>query len=461
MATHPDPSHTLTLHPHPFHLNAELSTPHPDASSTSRRAKSTSYEERIPTTEDHDAFARHVTNHRSSQADVERTHTRQYDHENDPYQLASKLKTSSELELIRAKASRKRDACGVITFNKESRKARRLQNFYENQNEKIERWLKPVDEHVRLAKQLDGENQLKYQLAVRGSFIANIILACLQLFAAISSGSLALVATMSDAVFDPLSNVTLIVSNRAVKKVDPRTFPSGKARIETAGNIVFSFLMTAVSFVIIVLSATDLARGFEHTTKPLNLAPLISVGIAFCTKLTLFFYCWALRNTYSQVRFLWEDHRNDLIINGFGILTSIGGNKLRWWIDPAGAIIIAIVISILWLRTAYSEFQLLIGITADTPMQQWITYICMHLLLLTFLPCHLEHCCYHLSQLLFSHPYSFPSHLQSVFQPPTHNRTPPHLSHLIGCSQNSNDALPHDHRHRHRPCLPQRPPHHC
>lgn len=397
MATHPDPSHTLSLHPHVFNPNAEHSTPLPDASPTSRRAKSTSYEERISTPEDHDPIARHATNHHSSLADVENTHIRQYDHGNDPYQLASKLKTSSELKLIRANTVRKRDAYGVIAINKESRKARRLQHFYENQNEKIERWLKPVDEHVRLAKQFEGENQLKYKIAVRGSFAANVILAGLQMYAAISSGSLALLATMSDAIFDPLSNVTLMVCNRAVKKVDPRTFPSGKARIETAGNIVFCFLMTSVSFVIIVLSVEELVKGFKPDnagaagatgtsgaastadTKPFHIASVISVAVAFCTKLALFIYCWALRNVYSQVRILWEDHRNDLVINGFGILTSIGGSKLKWWIDPAGAIILATVVSILWLRTAYSEFQLLIGITADTPMQQWITYICMPL----------------------------------------------------------------------------------
>lgn len=377
MATHPDPSHTLTFHPHAFHPNIELTTL-PDAIPTSKRGKSTSYEERIPIPEDHDAIARQTTNHHSASADVERTYIHQYGDENDPYQLASKLKTSGELDLIRANTSRKREIYGVTAFNKESRKARRIQRFYENQNEKIERWLKPVDEHVRLAKQLEGKNHLKYVLAVRGSFAANVVLAVLQLFAAISSGSLALLATMADAVFDPLSNVTLMISNRAVNKVDSRTYPSGKARIETAGNIVFCFLMTSVSFVIIVLSISDLIKGLDRKTRPLHLPSLISVGIAFFTKLALFLYCWALRNTYSQVRILWEDHRNDLIINGVGALTSVGGAKLRWWIDPAGAIILAVVIAVLWLRTAYCEFQLLIGITADTPMQQWITYICMH-----------------------------------------------------------------------------------
>lgn len=106
-------------------------------------------------------------------------------------------------------------------------------------------------------------------------------------------------------------------------------------------------------------------------------ASIIAVGIALATKIALFCYCWALRNIYSQIRILWEDHRNDIFINGFGLLTSIGGSTLSWWIDPMGAIILSCLISYLWLSTAYSEFQLLIGVTAETPMLQWITYISM------------------------------------------------------------------------------------
>jgi divalent metal cation (Fe/Co/Zn/Cd) transporter len=47
-----------------------------------------------------------------------------------------------------------------------------------------------------------------------------------------------------------------------------------------------------------------------------------------------------------------------------------------WWIDPAGAIVLSVLISFLWLRTAYSEFQLLIGVSAETAFLQHITYIC-------------------------------------------------------------------------------------
>ena len=122
------------------------------------------------------------------------------------------------------------------------------------------------------------------------------------------------------------SNLTLILCNRAVNKVDARRFPSGKARLETAGNITFCFLMTTVSCILIVESIKQLAE--QKGDSKFHIPSVIAVGIAFATKLGLFLYCWALRNKYSQIRILWEDHRNDLFINGFGLMTSVLGSQI-------------------------------------------------------------------------------------------------------------------------------------
>lgn len=374
--------HAFRLHPLPKRTESTLNpTPSP-----SKRATSSSFENNNQIAAgDHDPISRHPSSTHTSPppADIESSPTSHYTPENDPFQLSSKLKSPSEINLIRtncaSRQKRKGDSPLLRLNNRATTKAKRLQTFYQNQNETIERWLRPVDEHVRLAEEFDGDNKLKYKIAVQGSFAANLLLAALQIYAAVSSGSLSLFTTMADAIFDPLSNITLITCHRAIKTVDPRRFPSGKARIETAGNIVFCFLMTAVSFILIVLSIMELSHGAPSkgaSTKPFHLPSVIAVAVAFTTKLALFAYCWALRNVYSQIRILWEDHRNDLLVNGFGLLTSIGGSKLKWYIDPLGAIILSVLISTLWLRTAYSEFQLLIGVSADTSMLQWITYIC-------------------------------------------------------------------------------------
>lgn len=380
MHSDPDIHRAISMKPSPFHTHPprseRTSSPHPAVSESdiNKYDGTSTAVETSRATDDHDAVARHVA---SRESDVERQSLPQYTPDNDPYRLANALKAESELALIRAKTSRKRDGCGPITLNKGAHQARKLEKFYEAQNENIERLLKSVDDHRRDAKEEEGANHLKYKIAVVGSLVANILLAVLQLYAAASSKSLSLFTTMADSVFDPMSNISLILCNRAVKRVDARKFPSGKARIETSGNIFFCFLMITVSVVIIVECIQTL---FEHKgpeTNPFYLPSIIALCVAFATKLSLFLYCWALRNKYSQVRILWEDHRNDLFINGFGVLTSVGGAKLKWWLDPMGAIILSTLIIFLWSRTAYSEFQLLIGVTTDAPTLQLITYISM------------------------------------------------------------------------------------
>lgn len=386
MSSEPDLHRAISMKPSPFHPHpphsSRTSSPHPAAATASHSEStpigkydgaSTAVETSAPVDDAHDPVARHVS---TRENDLESQSLPQYTTENDPYKLAEALKPQEELDKIRANTSRKRDGFGPITLNKSAYRAKKLTGFYEAQNENIERLLKPVDDHRRDAKEEEGANHLKYRIAVVGSFVANIILAVLQLYAAASSKSLSLFTTMADSLFDPMSNLTLILSNRAVKRVDGRKFPSGKARIETAGNIFFCFLMITVSVVIIVESVRTVAEHSGNDTNDFFLPSVIAVCIAFATKFSLFLYCWAIRNKYSQVRILWEDHRNDLFINGFGVLTSVGGAKLKWWIDPMGALILSVLIIFLWSRTSYSEFQLLIGVTADTPTLQLITYIC-------------------------------------------------------------------------------------
>ncbi|KAK3358954.1 hypothetical protein B0T25DRAFT_81042 [Lasiosphaeria hispida] len=416
----PDLSNSISLHPHPFRTQAESASALPSsqlpraveqaqalaahASAAAKSASSTAIEANDGG--DDAAVSRHHSAGTGTDVEMESQMTGRLPLgavENDPYGLAQRYKSASELAAIKANTSRKRDvrpgasplpttasamATGFSTstssklaqymrpFGRRVTHARRVHGFYEAQNETIERLLKSVDEHRAEARQEHGEDQLKFKIAVWGSLVANILLTVLQLYAAISSGSLSLFTTMADAVFDPLSNVTLIATNRAVKRVDPRRFPSGKARLETVGNIAFCFIMTAVSLILIAFSARDLAE--QHTDlKPFHLPSVIAVCVAFGTKFSLFLYTWSIKDKYSQVRILWQDHRNDLLVNGFGILTSVGGSKLAWWLDPAGAIVLSVAISVIWLSTAFTEFLLLVGVVANVEIQQLITYVCL------------------------------------------------------------------------------------
>ncbi|KAK0635270.1 hypothetical protein B0T17DRAFT_486104 [Bombardia bombarda] len=406
----PDLSHSISMHPHPFRTQSQPPEHHHHhhhhhsrMASPAQGSRSTGVETLDGVNgDDAAAVARHPP---VAATDVEVESQKAgrlplVSVEDDPYGLSRRYKTASELAAIRANTSRKRDArpssgsgtagkgntngsklgrLSLPPIGRTAMQARRLEGFYQAQNETIERLLKSVEEHRAEARQEHGEDHLKFQIAVWGSLAANVVLTVLQLYAAISSGSLSLFTTMADAIFDPLSNVTLILTNRAVRRVDPRRFPSGKARLETVGNIVFCFLMTAVSLILIAFAARELAEH-DATLQPVknfHLPSILAVCVAFATKLALFLYTWSLKDKYSQINILWQDHRNDLLINGLGILTSVGGAKLAWWIDPSGAIVLSVVISVIWLRTAFAEFLLLVGVTANVEIQQLITYVCL------------------------------------------------------------------------------------
>lgn len=383
----PDGSNTITHHPNVYNLHHM--DHHTRTNSTRSPARNTSHSTSIDPTIENDPIARHHSHPTATDVESQVTAGRnsrfpRVNLESDPYGLSLAYKTESDIAQIKANTSRKRnktsgETVGTPTEEPELRRGRRsakkIQGFYENQNAAIERMLKSVEEHRADARQEAGEDQLKFRIAVWGSLIANIILSGLQIFAAVSSGSLSLFTTMADSIFDPLSNLTLILSNRAIARVDPRRFPAGKARLETVGNIVFCFLMISVSLIIIAFAARELAEHGEG--KEFSLPSVIAVCIAFATKLSLFFYCWAIKDKYSQVNILWQDHRNDLFVNGFGILTSVGGAKLAPWIDPSGAIILSLFISGVWLHTAFGEFLLLVGVASSVDTQQLITYVCL------------------------------------------------------------------------------------
>ncbi|KII93308.1 hypothetical protein PLICRDRAFT_151886 [Plicaturopsis crispa FD-325 SS-3] len=252
------------------------------------------------------------------------------------------------------------------------KKGKRVEKYQRRQNDLIQSLLKPMDEHTEEARVEEEHARVPVRIAVWASLISNFCLCVIQMYAAISSGSLSLLATGIDSVFDIGSNVVLYWLHKKASRMDVNRWPVGGARLETIGNIVYGFAMGSVNLVVIVESVASLIRREED--KAFYLPSIIAVSAALGVKLVLFLYCLSLRKQSSQVEVLWEDHRNDLFINGFGILMSAGGSKLRWWLDPTGAVIISIGVILAWGRTIYKQFELLAGKSAPHDFLQLIIY---------------------------------------------------------------------------------------
>ncbi|OCF77336.1 cation diffusion facilitator 1 [Kwoniella mangroviensis CBS 8886] len=280
--------------------------------------------------------------------------------ERDPLLLRDKLISDAHLEEIRQR----------------KKGGGKLADFYETRNSRINDLLKPLHTLSQEAEQDAADNALKVKLAVNISFGCNIVLAIVQLYAAISSGSLALFASCVDAV-DPFANLILWAAHRASEKAEEKKWPVRGSRFETTYDFsypVYGSIMGGVNVILIVMSIQEFVTHKGDDLQNFHLPSIISVCVAFAVKFSLFLYCMAIRKASSQVQVLWEDHRNDLLTNGFGILTAAGGAKLAWWIDPMGATIIAICIITVWTRTVYEQFTFLAGIAAPTEFINLVTY---------------------------------------------------------------------------------------
>ncbi|TBU46164.1 CDF manganese transporter [Dichomitus squalens] len=276
----------------------------------------------------------------------------------DPYSLRDGYKTPEDLGTL-----------------KKARSGRAVSKFYEKQNDLIASLLKPMEEHTEDAKQEQGSSQAQVRIAIWASLLANIFLCVLQMYAAIASESLSLLSTGIDAVFDMSSNMLLFWLHHKAAHMDKNKWPVGGARLETIGNILYGFLMGSVNIVVFIESARSIiARESDEDTNALHLASLIEVSAAWGVKLLLFLYCYSLRKQSSQVGVLWEDHRNDLWINGFGVIMSAGGSKIMWYLDPLGAMLIALFVIISWGSTIYEQFELLAGKSAPHEFIQLIIY---------------------------------------------------------------------------------------
>jgi divalent metal cation (Fe/Co/Zn/Cd) transporter len=138
--------------------------------------------------------------------------------------------------------------------------------------------------------------------------------------------------------------------------------------------IDFTPSMASVNFIVIIESARDLVTHKNQDLNDFHIPSIVAVGAALGVKFLLFLYCYSLRTKSSQVEVLWEDHRNDLFINSFGLLMSAGGSKLAWYLDPIGAIFIALGVIVAWTRTIYAQFELLAGKSAPHDFLQLIIY---------------------------------------------------------------------------------------
>ncbi|XP_022859087.1 metal tolerance protein 11 isoform X2 [Olea europaea var. sylvestris] len=213
-------------------------------------------------------------------------------------------------------------------------------------------------------------------IAIRMSNVANMLLFAAKVYASIRSGSLAIVASTLDSLLDLLSGFILWFTAFSMQTPNPYRYPIGKKRMQPLGILVFASVMATLGLQIILESLRTLVSDDDefNLTKEQEqwvIGIMLSVTLV---KLFLFVYCRTFAN--EIVRAYAQDHFFDVITNIIGLVAVVMANYFSDWMDPVGAIILALYTIRTWSLTVLENVSSLIGRSAAPEYLQKLTYLC-------------------------------------------------------------------------------------
>ncbi|WOH08810.1 hypothetical protein DCAR_0728258 [Daucus carota subsp. sativus] len=221
----------------------------------------------------------------------------------------------------------------------------------------------------------DLAEQHQQERAMRISNYANILLLALKIYATIKSGSIAIAASTLDSLLDLMAGGILWFTHLSMKNINIYRYPIGKLRVQPVGIIIFAAIMATLGFQVLIQAIQELIK--DDPPQRMNSDQLLWLYTIMLTatvvKLALWLYCKSSGN--DIVRAYAKDHYFDVITNVVGLVAAVLGDKFYWWIDPVGAIILAIYTITNWSGTVLENAASLVGQSAPPEVLQKLTYL--------------------------------------------------------------------------------------
>ncbi|XP_022139063.1 metal tolerance protein 11 isoform X1 [Momordica charantia] len=212
--------------------------------------------------------------------------------------------------------------------------------------------------------------------AIRISNVANLVLFVAKVYASIRSGSLAIIASTLDSLLDLLSGFILWFTAFSMQTPNPYQYPIGKKRMQPLGILVFASVMATLGLQIILESIRTLLSDdsdFKLTKEQERWVVGIMLSVTL-VKLLLVVYCRAFTN--EIVKAYAQDHFFDVVTNAIGLVAALLANYIDDWMDPLGAIILALYTIRTWSMTVLENVNSLVGRSAAPEYLQKLTYLC-------------------------------------------------------------------------------------
>ncbi|CAA7408479.1 unnamed protein product [Spirodela intermedia] len=265
-------------------------------------------------------------------------------------------------------------------FLKASSKHRKISKFYKKQ-EDIVKGFREMDSVNQTGCMPDAptEDDLKQlakseRLAILISNVSNLVLFAAKVYASIESKSLAVIASTLDSLLDLLSGFILWFTSHAMRNPNQYNYPIGKNRMQPVGIIVFSSVMATLGFQILLESGRQLVTQSHSLLDAAKEKWMIGIMVsATVVKFVLMVYCRSFEN--QIVRAYAQDHFFDVITNSVGLVTAVLAVRYYWWMDPVGAIMIALYTINTWAKTVMENVWSLVGRSAPPEFLTMLTYL--------------------------------------------------------------------------------------
>ncbi|KAG2396899.1 Metal tolerance protein [Vigna angularis] len=260
-----------------------------------------------------------------------------------------------------------RDSPTYFTFHRlfrKPKKERKVAEYYKKQEKLLEGYndMDSMTETGYFPGSLT-EDEMKQlarseRLAVNVSNAANLVLFAAKVYTSIQSKSLAVIASTMDSLLDLLSGFILWFTAYAMRNPNQ----NGQKKKQ----------MNKENFLDSSLSCDVLSSKPEMDSQELKWMIGIMASVTV-VKFVLMIYCRRFKN--EIVRAYAQDHFFDVITNSVGLVAAVLAVKYSWWIDPMGAIIIAVYTISTWAKTVIENVWSLIGRTAPPDFLAKLTYL--------------------------------------------------------------------------------------
>ncbi|KAL4597867.1 hypothetical protein ACB092_11G018900 [Castanea dentata] len=268
----------------------------------------------------------------------------------------------------------------LSSFLPAPRRRSKVSDYYEKQERLLEGFteMETMAENGGMPGSLteDEMQQLakRERMAIYLSNIANVVLFAAKLFVSIQSRSLAVIASTLDSLLDLLSGFILWFTAHAMRNPNQYRYPIGKNRMQPVGIIVFASVMATLGLQILLESGRQFMEKTQPEKDPEKEKWMIGIMVSVTiVKFMLVVYCRGFKN--DIIRAYAQDHFFDVITNSIGLAAAILAIRYYWWIDPTGAVMIALYTMNTWTKIVIENVWALIGRTAPPEFLAKLTYL--------------------------------------------------------------------------------------